>query len=234
MMRSFVVTALLVAACEQPHQVEILLGPDRETLSDGFACVTEETPREALVARGGLIADPEGGFQITFSIVVDFIAVGGGLPGCRGEEIRTWCERHTCAPVPSARSCKEITIRRLTTAIVAEGGDALKAFILDQAYTQLGTEPVTERAPDGTVIIRAVATDQSCAAVTGDTPEPFDTSDTSTTLMGCAYSCPVVLDNVDGTIQLSLDTSRVDILGRQLCEPEVRACAGDLRAVGSD
>ena len=38
-------------------------------------------------------------------------------------------------------------------------------------------------------------------------------------LVGCAYSCPVQLDDVDGAIALSLDT-----LSR-MCERDVRACS---------
>jgi len=37
--------------------------------------------------------------------------------------------------------------------------------------------------------------------------------------VGCAYSCPAVLDDIDGPISLSLDTLN------QQCEQQVRACA---------
>ena len=37
--------------------------------------------------------------------------------------------------------------------------------------------------------------------------------------MGCAYSCPVVLDDLDGSLRLGFATSE------PFCAPEVRGCA---------
>ncbi len=197
---------LALAACQQAHVVTIQLGPSGETLTAGFACVQDADPMKLLAGRA---IQPDGGLR--FSIIVDVVTLGGQLPGCRGEELFAACGDGACEIVPrddGTRYCRDIEVDQAAV-IAAINNDLVP--LLDSIRTQLREEPVTLDAPDEPVLIRAVATTESCDALA---PE-FD----ATRLVGCAYSCPAQLDEVDGPIALSLDT-----LTRQ-CEREVRACA---------
>ena len=70
---------------------------------------------------------------------------------------------------------------------------------------------MTLDAPDEPVLLAPSRQAEACNALS----EEFNLN----RLVGCAYSCPAQLDDVDGPISLSLDT-----LTRQ-CEREVKACA---------
>ena len=195
-----------LAACQQAHVVTIQLGPSGDTLTAGFACVQDADPTRLLAGRA---IQPGGGLR--FSIIVDIVTLGGQLPGCRGEELFEACGDGACEVVPRAdgtRYCRDIDVDQ--AAVIAAMNNNLTP-LLDAIRTQLREEPVTLDAPDVPVLLRAVATTESCDALA---PE-FD----PTRLVGCAYSCPAQLDDVDGPIALSLDA-----LTRQ-CEGEVRACA---------
>jgi hypothetical protein len=234
------VIVVLVAACNDAHHVEILLGPDETTLSRGFTCFEEEAPaiprfEDLLLTRGTFVDhDPGPGVDgsLTFNIVVDFITLGDGVPACRGEEITRWCETHTCRPVVvEPRYCQSVTINHIVPAdlLMAGGLEAFRVRSLPELYAQLrGYGDITENAPDESVIIRVVATNQTCASLTtpvGGAYPPFDTAAGSPTLIGCASSCPVQLDTIKGTVELTLDGEN------KKCEPEVRACAGNLGAL---
>lgn len=197
---------VLVAACQEAHTVTLQLGPTDDTLTAGFACVQDADPTRLLASRA---AQPGGGLQ--FSIVVDVVTLGGELPGCRGEELFTACADGGCEIVPrddGTRFCRDVTVP--ASAVVAAMNEDLEP-LLASIRTQLQAEPVTLDAPDEPVLLRAVATTEPCSALASD----FDLLE----LVGCAYSCPAQLDEVDGPIALSLDT-----LTRQ-CEREVKACA---------
>ncbi len=197
---------LTLAACQQAHTVELQLGPTGDTLTAGFACLQDADPTRLLANRA---VQPNGGLR--FSIIVDVITLGGELPGCRGEELFAACGEGACTIVPrddGTRYCREIEV---DAAAVAAAIDDDLVPLLSSIRTQLRVEPVTLDAPDEPVLLRAVATTEPCGAL----GEDFDLG----RLVGCAYSCPAQLDEVDGPISLSLDT-----LTRQ-CEREVKACA---------
>jgi len=228
--------ALLVAAaaCQDAHHVEIVLGPDETTLSRGFTCLAEDN--RLMLARGTFtVTDPSPPVTgtLSFQIVVDFIALGDGVPGCRGEEIGAWCSTHDCKPVfVPQRFCKTVSIPGIVPTQLLDPTElmAFRTRALPDIYAQLRADgDIIADAPDVPVIVRAVATDQPCAylqaPIGADTYPPFETQLDSPSLMGCAYSCPVQLDQVDGAIELSLDGTGAK------CEPEVRMCAGDLRPV---
>ncbi len=196
----------VLAACQQAHVVTIQLGPGGDTLTAGFACVQDADPTKLLAGRA---VQANGGLR--FSIIVDVVTLGGQLPGCRGEELFAACDEGACEIVPrddGTRYCRDVDVDQ--AAVVAAMNDDLGPM-LDSIRTQLREEPVTLDAPDVPVLLRAVATTERCDALADD----FDL----TRLVGCAYSCPAQLDEVDGPIALSLDT-----LTRQ-CEREVKACA---------
>jgi hypothetical protein len=255
-MRRQWILALSLAAgtgCDQTRTVELYIGPTRDTVSDGFSCLTEGSgdgqlnlpdlmPGRAYTPMEGmpLVGD------VDFSMVIDFIELQG-LPGCRGEEIVAWCEEHECKPMFGRRWCQPVHLEALDFRGVTPG-DLLNllAFVRDvinahteDIYDQLRMGDLFSRnAPDEPVIVRAVATLESCDDVmrpnaTNDGYNPFNLSQGPTAcepaapapeLIGCAYSCPVLLDQVTTAVTLSIDSATAR------CEPVVRVCAGqDLR-----
>ncbi len=197
-----VLAAAVAPACARDHEVRLLLGPDENTLTQGLTC--RDASGQLLSAR----ALVQG--RLRFNVVVDLLDLGGDVPGCRGEELLTWCNERGCAPVLVAdgRFCAPIDL---------DASQSMTA-VVDEIYRQLAAAGTVVRdGPDGPVLVRAVATTAPCAALTsaaGGAYPPFDLAD----VFGCAYSCPVVLDDVD-EVQLSLDTLS------DRCSAEVFACA---------
>lgn len=199
---------LVLAACQQAHTVTLQLGPSDDTLTQGFTCVQDADPTKLLAQRG---FDPSTG-ELRFQIVVDVISLGGALPGCRGEELFAACkDMGTCAIVPrpdDRRFCVEIVVDAASVTAALNKNLAPMLASIRQQLQSGGA--VTLDAPNEPVIIRAVATTETCNQIDSFA---FDA------LVGCAYSCPVQLDDVDGTIALSLDTLS------NMCEKDVRACS---------
>lgn len=205
--------ALVLVACQQAHVVSLQLGPSSDRLSVGFACREDPPPNmpntlTPLLAARALQSDN----SLRFSIVVDVITLGGVLPGCRGEELFLGCkDSGDCEIVPRAdgtRFCVEVEVSSQAVTDAMQDPPELQRM-LGEIRDQLDDEPVTLDAPDEPVLIRAVATVEPCV------PDAFDFEQ----LVGCAYSCPAQLDEVDGPIALSLDA--ID----DRCEFEVKACA---------
>jgi hypothetical protein len=196
----FVIAA--TAACQRQHDVKILLGPDAVTPSAGFLCRQDADPDKLLLQRGDVL---QGG-SFTASMVVDIVSLGGKLPGCRGEEIITACQGHSCTltTTPADRYCIRVTF---DAALASD-----RAALMAQITAQLEARPITTDAPNGPVLLRAVATSQTCDDLA---VHPLDPA----LAVGCAYSCPAVLDDIAGPISLSLD-----VLTDQ-CESTVHACA---------
>ncbi len=96
-------------------------------------------------------------------------------------------------------------------------GSFSQAAILKALHEQLDDLKLLDDAPDDPIVVRVAATQQTCDELLppdGSLPalEPE-------LAVGCAYSCPVVLDDLRGTLGLALDT--LD----DRCGPQVRACA---------
>jgi hypothetical protein len=87
------------------------------------------------------------------------------------------------------------------------------AFIADLGAALRALPPLFRDAPDGPVVVRAVASTEPCAQL--EARGRFDVDG----LMGCAYSCPVVLDDLDGSLRLGFATSE------PFCAGAVRGCA---------
>jgi hypothetical protein len=193
---------LAIAGCQRTHEVSLRLGPNDSTITAGFLCVEDADPTKPLVNRALV------GQTFTFRVVIDVIEMSGQFPGCRGEELVTACKGGKCSIVKrpdGTRYCEEVTF---TTADLAV---ADPRPLLQKIKGQLAMDAVSLNAPDAPVLIRAVATRQTCAELDA----PFVDSE----LIGCAYSCPAQLDGIDGPISLSLDV--LD----NTCEKEVRGCA---------
>lgn len=193
--------AALLCACDDHHSVKLLLGPDENTLSIGFQCHAPGSNKPLFEAAKQL----DGMYH--FQIVVDFAPVANHVPGCRGEDITRTCNKGNCEPQVGARYCR---------ALVVTGSSADE--LLANIKSQLLSDPtIIANAPDGSVMIRAVSTLQTCDQVeqaTGDTYPPL----VAASALGCAYSCPVELDHVS-KVSLYLDALDTD------CASLVAACA---------
>jgi hypothetical protein len=200
---------LVLLTCVQVREVHITFGEQGEGL-DGFLC--RDTAGTPIVTR---LEDGSGLVGQT-ALVVDFIRLGG-LPGCRSGQVVRWCVDHPCAPIAEHRACIEVQFPQV-------GGlsrSQLRQAIQDSLRQMNGTL-LSGDAPNEFVLVRVVGTAQACGEVErrGDgTLPPFDEDK----LVGCAYSCPVLLDSLEGDLFLGFETLT------DVCEQGVRVCAaGDL------
>ncbi len=199
-MRAWVATLLvfLLVACSERRVVNLAFGAGN-TLGVGFRC--KDDLGHFLVLRA---LDRER--NLRFSLLVDFIGLGG-LPTCRTADIANFCQSHACAPLADpARLCIDLEV-----SLAGDQETAVQA--LAALLKSLDGRVVTDDAPHAPVIIRAVASAQPCSELPGGTtPDPLQ-------LVGCATSCPVQLESVEGDILLDLPT-----LSDQ-CAASVVACA---------
>lgn len=200
---------LVLAACTKTNDVTLLLGPDEDRLSRGFACRAVAAPNDFLMAS----ALVPGTRTIELALVVDVLELdaSGVFPGCRGEELLSLCRN---------RDCKKSVRRQCVEGVRVEfppGFDPNNAAhvkgLVDTFHTALGSKPLLKDLPDSPVIIRVVAM-KTCPA-NWEAAQPLEADDA----LGCAYSCPVQLDQVSGSVAISLDTFDDN------CEPAVRSCA---------
>ena len=194
---------LTAAGCEaEVRHVELVLGsvtmPD-EQAPRGFDC-TDESGR--LMACRVYDVDPP-----TLSVVVDIIPLGG-VPRCRPTALEGWCAdpTHDCSPDLDRRTVFEVEVdaeRNLLRAV-------------EVAREALSGQRLSNPLLEDPVIIRATLVAGTEADVQAQ-GEAFACE----TLMGCVYSCPVVLGGFEGEIPLELDASN----GR--CMEEVHRCANN-------
>ncbi|MFZ5442865.1 MAG: hypothetical protein ACOZQL_22860 [Myxococcota bacterium] len=189
-----------LAGCVQTRTVAVSFGANGEGL-DGFLC--EDTSGQRLISRA-----PPGGMV---SLVVDFVTLGG-VPGCRTGQLMEWCKTHDCRPHPAKRSCVEVPLE-----VRGTSRPEVRAALLESLRAAGAKEAVAD-APDEFVLVRIVGTTQPCTEVTQKDGELFVAFDPSK-LLGCAYSCPVLLDHVEDDVYLGFDTLTAS------CESGVRTCA---------
>jgi hypothetical protein len=183
---------LAFAACSKSNDVTLLLGPSEDRVSRGFTCKND--------AGDYLMQDVLVAGALHFNLVVDVLSLPGKFPGCRGEELVQFCEDGNCTNGSLRRQCIDGVVVPYSTdpkALLTNLKGAIKGRLNE--LTDLSNDPV---------IVRVVATKQPCPMTEID----------ETLAVGCAYSCPVQLDNVD-SISVSIDT--LD----DFCEPQVRGCA---------
>lgn len=188
--------ALLLLGCTNQNEVRLVLD-DRGSL--GLQCVDSMTGESLLVERGRIV-----GGAAEFSVAVDYLAFEG-VPSCRPQQLLRWCNELGCPFV--TRDCVDVRL----DGPIPDALPQLQERVLEELA---GLGPVTRNAPDGVVVIRMVISNQTCADV-GDGPHRCDD------LLGCVYSCPVQLDEVDGIVLLELDS-----LGVTCDESIVGVCAG--------
>ena len=85
-----------------------------------------------------------------------------------------------------------------------------------EGLKSLSGKSVIQDAPDEFVLLRVVATRQSCDDVKGDPLPALDPAQ----LVGCAYSCPTLFDRAD-EVFLGFETLTAS------CEQGVRICASN-------
>lgn len=185
--------ALFAAGCV--NDVRLVLPPGGAL---GLACV-DSTTREPLILGA---AQPGGGAAA--SVVIDYLAFDG-VPSCRPTQLVGWCTRLGC-PVRQ-RECVELTVDPPLPMDLPGVQDALV-----EALRARG--PLSADAPDGVVLVRMVLTQQPCAELRDLAQYRCDA------LLGCVYSCPVQLDEVQGDVLLELDA-----LGTTCDEAVVATCA---------
>ncbi len=203
---------LLLAACDDVHHVTLLIGTSESELSGGFTCEDPDKAGHLLFERA---IGSDG--SLSFSMVVDFIDLGDQFPSCLAEDVAAACTTGDChvsvADAP-ARFCATVSIDRGELAPDPEG--AIRAKLAELAQ-------VTSEAPHHPVIVRAVATMEPCAAITTPGATDWPTLE-RTSVLGCAYSCPVDLDDLNGTLQLGLNLDIKNASATQ-CQVAVGVCA---------
>jgi hypothetical protein len=175
---------VLLAGCVPTRSVSLTFGEDGEGL-DGFMC--KDDAGSYLLNR--LPADGAA------SLVFDFIALQG-VPGCRTGQLLQWCKDHDCSPIESARGCVSLTLQT-----PADDREALRTQLREAMKKVRGHEAIPD-APDEWVLVRVVGTTETCEEIEQrSAKEPMVTSQ----LLGCAYSCPVRLDDVQQAVYLGFD-----------------------------
>jgi hypothetical protein len=208
------VLVFAVFACTIDRHVTLLLGPDDTTLTTGFTCDDPNGDGLPLLAE----AYSGSNQMLTFNLVVDVIDVGEHVPSCLGEDIEAACGDGACqlsvADAPT-RFCQTVNVGPITE---LAGAPAQVIAALQQQFPT-----VIAKAPDRPVIVRAVATMQPCGPLGSAADGAWPALD-STMALGCAYSCPLNLDDADGIVSLGLSVA-VAGSDAMMCTAAVRACA---------
>lgn len=185
-----------LAACKPVNEVQLLYGPDEDSLTVGFRCYRDDS-NELMINRARQVGK--------LSIVIELFTIsGGGVPGCRGEELIGLCDTATCKR--ATRFCADIAVSELDLTTPETALATLHAQLQEVGY-------ITKNAPDLPTIVRAVTMADDCASI-GEGDLVVDDA------VGCAYSCPTLLDEVEGSLSLSLDALT------ERCETPVRVCVG--------
>jgi len=197
---------IVLAGCAQYRTADLNFGENGEGL-DGFLCKQGPT---MLLDRGA-----DAGTTRPASIVLDIVGLENGQPGCRTGQLIKWCakDNHVCAPMKHRRECRPV---ELPAGVSALDREVVRAQVRAQLREGLSGQRLISDAPDEFVMVRVVGTAQPCDEVSpanGDVPD-FDPAK----LIGCAYSCPVLLDRADD-VYLGFD----GFVGQ--CEQGVRICA---------
>ncbi|MDQ3335596.1 MAG: hypothetical protein M4D80_10555 [Myxococcota bacterium] len=197
---------IALAACSKTNDVTLLLGPDEDRLSRGFVCRADASPNPFLMAA----ALVPGTGKLRFALVVDVLELdaGGVFPGCRGEELRDLCRTRNCKKT-SRRTCVDNVEVDFPAGFNPDDPADVKALVTEFRKS-IGERTLISDVTSAPVIIRVVAMKECPAS---------DDLDVNLAL-GCAYSCPVQLDQISGSVSISIDT--ID----NRCESTVRACAG--------
>jgi hypothetical protein len=201
----------LLACCTVEHHVTLQLGPTSTSITSGFNCTNG--------SGTSLFANAITDGQLSFRLVVDLIDVGDHTPDCLAEDVEASCTDGSChvsrADAPT-RFCGEVNI-------AVAGNDNLPAAV--GAYLAAHFADAIDGVPDHPVIVRAFATTAQCSEVqVADGPDWATVTDAPDTVLGCAFSCPINLDEVNGIVELG---ANLDLHGDTpaQCQAFIDACA---------
>lgn len=212
MKRVVIIVLGVIVACAIQRHVTLLLGPTATQPSSGFACKDPNAPTNPLFGRANQNR------HLVFNLVVDLIDVGQHVPSCLGEDILTTCANGACQATTAAapkRYCAPLD--------VPAAADAMT--IAQEVLAAVKTEGalITTDAPHHPVIVRAVATTDDCSNIQVANSGAWVPLDT-TKVLGCAYSCPVDLDTIDGDVSLGIGIDLTKLTPTQ-CVQAIDACA---------
>lgn len=148
------------------------------------------------------------------AFIVDFIALGG-QPKCDTDSLSTWCESHACTVV--GRSCFD-------AAVASGSATETSNQAIAKAYASIRGEKLTAAVPSEPVLVRLVATTETCSTLMAKTAAPFECAK----LVGCASSCPVLLEGLDAAVDVNLDMGKGyvgDSVYESICGVGVEMCA---------
>ena len=190
--RALLFSALCFACTENRH-----VGIDFATDEGGFAafsCIDRESERPGPLWSRGTVA---GERRVELNLVVDFVSLGG-IPDCRNSQLQDWCDEHDCEPLLPYRTC--------TTLNVPLDPDLSFEESLALALEGIQDTPIAQDAPDEPVLVRVVATVQSCEEAMASADFPY------LDVAGCVFSCPTILDKQEANLLLDMQfgTSCVD------------------------
>jgi hypothetical protein len=194
---------MTLSACVETRSVALTFGEGGEGL-DGFMCRTGNASDGGVQLLSRMAPDTPA------SLVIDFVTLGG-VPGCRTGQMISWCRTHTCKPIGNKRECVSVKLP-------GPNDNRLELrTALNDAIRKSGAR--VSDTPDEFVLVRVVGTTQSCDDLekvneNGD-PAEFDKS----LLLGCAYSCPVLLDQIEQDVYLGFETFQ------DTCEQGVKTCS---------
>jgi hypothetical protein len=220
----------MCAGCERIHTRHVELAfaeranasaPDAGSLS-GFTCSTNGLGDAGGVPLVRRAVRPLGAGEgsLGLSLAVQAFALDDN-PGCRDTKLYNYCGlgQGGCSLLPDSTFCVELEGEPLPASTVS------RSARLHAALAALLTAPEAEGGLSGAlyggaprdqwVLLRAVGTTEPCSEVL-PSGHVFDPA----RLIGCAFTCPVVLSSWSG--KLWLDSSAG---GR--CEAQVAACAGE-------
>ncbi|MBL8683486.1 MAG: hypothetical protein JNK05_30230 [Myxococcales bacterium] len=207
--RGSIIAAIFVACalstCARTRTVALSYGPPSNY--SGLDCVEDATNRTPLVSR----AVTNG--AVTF--VVDFFDVPANI-NATGEVLLRACGGGRCTPIARRRSTIEIRGADLGLGPNVSGPDVVRAV-----SRALATTPVTRNAPDGTVILRVVATTQPASELDALDGSGRYASFVPSKLVGCSITPPVDFDSTESPVFLSLP-----IFGDPCELAQVALCAG--------
>lgn len=213
----FAVGAVAFVGClVEPHPVKLTFGSNSQGL-DGFLCKDTQGKYtldrlQPAYADGGTYG-PDAGLAHA-SLVTDFVQVGN-FQSCRTSELIENCKTpKKCSPVQSTRVCTDIQLPYGVTGMMRED---VRALVAEQLKALKGHQ-VASDAPDGFVMLRALATAQTCGEVMPLASGELPVLD-KTKLVGCAYSCPLLFDQLNQDVYLGFDTLTAT------CEQGLKTCA---------
>lgn len=196
-MRAVLLLAL-VAACSKERTVKLDIDGARTNF--GFRCPDPlSDPRNRTVFGARAIA----GDEIRACAYFDFVRLPGVFV-CGPRGIANICEQGGCTPIAA-------DIPGVPIVSGFEPGRSLES--LQQELSALDTV-LTDDAPDGPLLMRIVV-------VAGDCQDPPPRPHDGTRIIGCATSCPLQLDSVEGKIPFGLPPLADD------CAESMLICAGE-------